>query len=134
MSDAAATAPSGSAVVNCVAYAEGRKLGSVDVDDVSEILTFPGQFIWIGLREPDAALLHKLQVQFSLHDLAIEDALCAHQRPKIEEYGDSLFVVLRTAQLVDGAIAFGETHVFVGPRYVVSVRHGASLPYSEVRA
>jgi len=121
-------------IVNCAAYADGRKLGPVEIDDISEILRFPGQFVWIGLHDPDSALMSKIQEEFSLHDLAVEDALRAHQRPKVEEYGDSLFVVLRTAVLVGAAIEFGETHVFVGPRYAVSIRHGASLPYTDVRA
>jgi len=120
-------------VVNCVAYADGRKVGNVDIEDISEILRFPGQFIWIGLHEPSEGTLRKIQEEFSLHDLAVEDALRAHQRPKLEEYGDCLFVVLRTARLENGECSFGETHIFVGPRYVVTVRHGASLPYSEVR-
>jgi magnesium transporter len=64
------------------------------IDDISEILRFPGQFVWIGVHEPDAELLRKLQEEFGLHDLAVEGALGAHQRPKLEEYGDSLFVVL----------------------------------------
>ena len=123
-----------STIVNCSAYANGRKVGDVEIDDISEILKFPGQFVWIGVHEPDAALLRKLQEEFALHDLAVEDALAAHQRPKLEEYGDSLFVVLRTAHMEGGEVAFGETHVFLGPRYVVSIRHGASLPYTEVRA
>lgn len=121
-------------VVNCAAYSDGRKVGNVDVEDISEILKFPGQFVWIGLHEPDAELLRTMQREFGLHDLAIEDALRAHQRPKLEEYGDSLFVVLRTARLLKGKTEFGETHIFVGPRYLVSVRHGASLSYAAVRA
>jgi magnesium transporter len=76
-----------------------------------------------------------VQEEFGLHDLAIEDALRAHQRPKVEEYGDGLFVVLRTVRLTDDrTLDFGETHLFVGPRYVVSIRHGATRSYSEVRA
>ena len=71
--------------------------------------------------------------EFNLHELAIEDALKAHQRPKVEQYGDALFVVARTAQMLDGRIAFGETHLFVGSGYVVSVRHGASTSYTPVR-
>ena len=71
--------------------------------------------------------------EFNLHELAIEDALKAHQRPKLEQYGDALFVVARTAQMFDGRIAFGETHLFVGKGYVVSVRHGASTSYTPVR-
>jgi magnesium transporter len=79
-------------------------------------------------------LLEQLQEEFELHDLAIEDAHHAHQRPKIESYGDSLFIALHTAQLVNGSIQFGETHVFLGPRYLVTVRHGASLSYAPARA
>ena len=74
-----------------------------------------------------------MQQQFGLHDMAIEDAEQPHQRPKIEQYGEALFIVARTAQLVDGRIAFGETHLFVGRGYVVSVRHGASTSYAAVR-
>jgi magnesium transporter len=122
-------------IVNCVSYADGKRMGAVEIEDISEILRFEGQFIWIGLHEPDEDLLRKIQEEFGLHDLAIEDAHRAHQRPKIEEYGDSLFVVLRTAQTLPGSceVAFGETHIFLGPRYVVTVRHGASLSYAEVR-
>ena len=120
-------------VVNCASYAEGCRVANVEIDHISEVLKVPGQFVWVGLHEPDAALLRKIQQEFGLHDLAIEDALTAHQRPKLEEYGDSLFVVLRTAELQDGHIALGETHIFVGPRYVVTVRHGSSLSYAEVR-
>jgi magnesium transporter len=122
-----------SAVVNCAAYADGCKVRAVDIDDISEVLREPEQFVWIGLHEPGDELLRRIQEEFGLHDLAVEDALRAHQRPKIEEYGASLFVVLRTAQLHEGKVEFGETHIFVGPRYVVSVRHGASLSYAEVR-
>lgn len=123
-------------VVNCVAYAGGARVGEVPVEEISEVIRIPGQFVWIGLHEPNEALLRQVQEEFGLHELAIEDALRAHQRPKLEEYGDGLFVVLRTARLDDGAgesIALGETHVFVGPNYLVSVRHGASLSYAEVR-
>jgi magnesium transporter len=89
--------------------------------------------VWIGLFEPSDELLARVQKQFGLHELAIEDARNAHQRPKLEQYGDALFIVARTAQMVDGRIAFGETHLFVGKGYVVSVRHGASTSYTTVR-
>src|SRR5204863_1847627 len=121
------------AVVNCAAYTGGCKVRAVDIGDISEVLRDPEQFIWIGLHEPGEELLRQIQSEFGLHDLAVEDALRAHQRPKIEEYGESIFVVLRTAQLANGKVDFGETHIFVGPRYVVPVRHGASLSYAEVR-
>ena len=94
-------------------------------DDVS--------FVWVGLYEPDSPLLMKMQEEFNLHPLAVEDALNAHQRAKIELYGDSLFLVLQTAQVVKGHIQFGETHVFIGPRYLLTVRHGASLPFTPAR-
>ncbi len=123
-------------IVNCSAYAAGAKIGDVKIDDISEVLKHPEGFVWIGLLEPSEELLRKVQEEFDLHDLAIEDAHRAHQRPKIEEYGDSLFIVLRTAQrpTENGEVAYGETHLFVGHNYVVSVRHGASLSYAEVRA
>src|SRR5690606_30023520 len=92
-----------------------------------------GSFVWIGLYEPDDAVLETLQEEFGLHDLAIEDAHKAHQRPKVEAYGDSLFLVASTAQVVAQKIAYGETHVFFGPRYLVTVRHGASLSYAPAR-
>ena len=123
------------AVVNCVAYADGQRDRAVDIGDISEVLKLPGRFIWIGLHEPSEELLRHVQVEFGLHDLAIEDAHRAHQRPKVEMFGDSLFMVLRTVQLGgDGRrLSFGETHFFVGPNYIVSVRHGSSLSYADVR-
>lgn len=120
-------------IVNSVAYRKGRSLGNVSLDDISEVLKEPGTYVWLGIHEPDLALLHKVQEEFGLHDLAIEDALNAHQRPKIETYGDSLFVVLETAQLVDDEVRFGETHVFVGSNFIVTVRHGSSVSYAPVR-
>jgi magnesium transporter len=120
-------------VVNCASYAEGCRIANIPIEDISEALEVPGQFVWVGLHEPDEPLLRQIQEEFGLHDLAVEDALSAHQRPKLEEYGESLFVVLRTAELQDGKIVLGETHIFVGPRYLVSVRHGSSLSYAEVR-
>jgi magnesium transporter len=85
------------------------------------------------LYEPSEELLARVQAQFGLHPLAIEDAAQPHQHPKIEQYGEMLFIVARTAQIVDGRIAFGETHIFVGHGYVVTVRHGASTSYAVVR-
>ncbi len=123
-------------IVNSVAYAGGRRVGEVEFSDIRAWLQQPDVFIWIGLYEPDEELLKQLQSEFKLHDLAIEDAHRAHQRPKIERYGDSLFIVLRTVQLEDELhqVRFGETHIFVGTRYLISVRHGPSQSYTEVRA
>jgi magnesium transporter len=121
-------------VANCVAYkADGARIGDITLDEISDVLERPDTFVWVGLVEPDEALLEKLQEEFGLHDLAIEDAHNAHQRPKIEAYGDSLFIVAQTAQVVNASIQFGETHIFVGKRYLVTVRHGASLSYAPAR-
>jgi magnesium transporter len=108
-------------------------VAEVPIEDVGEWSRKPGHLVWVGLHEPGLDLLRRLQREFNLHELAIEDALKAHQRPKVEQYGDALFVVARTAQMLDGRIAFGETHLFVGHGYVVSVRHGASTSYTPVR-
>ena len=125
-----------SAVVNCVAYAEGRRIESVEIGEIGKVLKQPDRFIWIGLHEPNEETLRQVQREFGLHDLAIEDAHRAHQRPKLEVYGDSIFVVLRTAQMnpKEQRVDFGETHIFLGPRYIVSVRHGSSVSYREVRS
>jgi len=122
-------------VVNCAAYdAQGRR-HDITLDAISDVLANDdGSFVWVGLYEPDVSLLDKLQEEFGLHDLAIEDAHNAHQRPKIEAYGNSLFIALHTAQTVDSRIRFGETHIFIGPRYLVTVRHGASSSYAPARA
>ncbi|WP_448189849.1 magnesium/cobalt transporter CorA [Azospirillum sp. sgz301742] len=123
-----------STVVASAAYHDGRRVADVPVEEAGAWAERDDHFVWVGLLEPDEALLRQVQQQFGLHELAIEDALHAHQRPKIEVYGDAVFLVLRTARLTDGRIHFGETHVFAGRGYVVTVRHGASATYSPVRA
>lgn len=120
-------------VVGSGVYVAGRKIQDVPLREAGEWSRKTGHVVWIGLFEPDDATLAIVQEQFGLHPLAIEDAGKAHQRPKIEQYGEALFLIARTAQLVDGRIAFGETHFFVGRGYVVSVRHGASTSYASVR-
>ncbi|MCO5054563.1 magnesium and cobalt transport protein CorA [Thermomonas sp.] len=121
-------------VVNCAAYDRHGQRRDISLDAISDVLAVDdGSFVWVGLYEPDAHLLVKLQEEFGLHDLAIEDAQSAHQRPKIEAYGNSLFVAVHTAQKVNGHVAFGETQIFVGPRFLITVRHGASLSYASVR-
>ncbi|WP_197491474.1 magnesium/cobalt transporter CorA [Methylomonas methanica] len=120
-------------VMRCVAYHKGVGIGDVTIEDISEVLLKDDTFIWLGLREANTEILRKIQLEFGLHELAIEDACAAHQRPKIEEYGDSLFIVLHTAELIEKKVEFGETHIFMGPRFVVTVRHGASQSLSKVR-
>lgn len=120
-------------LVNSVVYREGRRQVDIPVDEAGEWARKAGHVVWIGLYEPKIDLLKRVQRQFNLHPLAVEDAERAHQYPKVEQYGDTLFIVARTAQMVDGRVGFGETHLFVGRGYVVSVRHGASTSYVQVR-
>lgn len=120
-------------VVAAVAYTEGRRTAEIALSEGRSWSEKPGHVVWIGIHEPEEAELRDLAQQFGLHPLAIEDALKAHQRPKLETYGDALFVVLRTAHRVKNETEFGETHVFVGPGYVVAVRHGPSSSYTKVR-
>ena len=121
-------------VVNSAAYDRDGKRRDIGLDAISDVLAVDdGSFVWVGLYEPEDDLLDKLQEEFGLHDLAVEDAQNAHQRPKIEAYGSSLFIAVHTAQKVDDHVRFGETHVFVGPRFLVTVRHGASLTFASVR-
>lgn len=121
-------------VVNCAVYDRNGQRHDIGLDAISDALSVDdGSFVWVGLYEPEDALLDKLQEEFGLHDLAVEDAQNAHQRPKIEAYGNSLFIAVHTAQKVDDHVRFGETHIFTGPRYLVTVRHGASLSYASVR-
>lgn len=122
-------------IVNSAAYSEGRRVANIDVEDISNVLQETDKFVWIGLHEPDEELLLKVQQEFNLHDLAIEDAHNAHQRPKMESYGDTLFIVLRTAQMNrQQHIDFGETHFFLGKNFIVTIRHGSSIAYKEVRS
>lgn len=122
-------------VINCVAYGRDGSKREIPLDAISDVLAVDdGSFVWVGLYQPGEDLLDKMQEEFGLHDLAVEDAHHAHQRPKIEAYGNSLFIAAHTAQLVADKIAFGETQVFLGPRYLLTVRHGASLSYAPVRA
>jgi magnesium transporter len=125
-----------SSVINCVAYANGQRMNAVQIDEISEVLKRPGQFVWIGLNEPDEAMMAQAQEEFGLHELAVEDAHRAHQRPKIEAYADSLFIVLRTAEMTKGQarVSFGETHFFLGPNFIVTIRHGSTLSYADVRS
>jgi magnesium transporter len=121
-------------LVNCVAYQEGRKLGDISREEVSAYVERPECFVWVALKEPDAAELEALKHQFALHPLAVEDARHGHQRPKLEEYGDSLFVVLHTIEVEGDALRTGEVDVFVGRNYLLSVRSGSEQGFAAVRA
>jgi magnesium transporter len=126
-------------LVSCVAYEEGRKIADIPVADVSEYVHRPNCFVWVALFEPTQAELDEIAKEFDLHELAVEDARKGHQRPKIEEYGDSLFAVLHPVEIVRGdegtdELRIGEVDVFVGPNYVLTVRHRTQLGFAAVRA
>jgi magnesium transporter len=120
-------------VVAAYVYKDGVRVRAVSLDRDDALAVKPGEFVWIGLYEPTQAELARLQTRFKLHPLAIEDALNAHQRPKVEVYGRELFVVARTAQLVDAQIAYGETAIFVGQGHLITVRHGSARAHTELR-
>ncbi len=121
-------------LINCVAYQEGKKLSDIPVEDISEYLKQPGCFVWVALRDPGPEELAVMQEEFSLHELAVEDASRGHQRPKLEEYGDSLFAVVRTVYLDKEELCSGEVAIFVGPNYVLSVRRDSAQGFLGVRA
>src|SRR5512133_1269271 len=122
-------------LVNCVAYRGGKKVADLRPDEISEYVSQPEVLVWVALKDPDAAELASMQEEFGLHQLAVEDARHGHQRPKIEEYGESLFVVLRTIETnAEGALEEGEVDVFVGRNYVLSVRSRTREGFAAVRA
>jgi magnesium transporter len=128
-------APTSAPVIDCAAYCSGARVADLAIDQIRSALTRDDQFVWLGLYEPEQDVLRQVQQQFGLHDLAIEDAYNAHQRPKLELYEDAVFVVLRTAHLAAGPrhLEFGETHIFLGRNYVVTVRHGSLRSHIGVR-
>ncbi|MDH4192524.1 MAG: magnesium and cobalt transport protein CorA, partial [Betaproteobacteria bacterium] len=121
-------------LVNSVAYQDGRKLADIDPREVHDYTSRPGCFVWVALRDPDAAELADMQSAFDLHALAVEDAHHGHQRPKIEEYGSSLFLVMHTVDVTGDELQVGEVDVFVDHNYVVSVRAGTEKGFEGVRA
>jgi magnesium transporter len=120
-------------LVNCVAYQEGRKIADIPKEAISDYVSRPDCFVWVALKDPDAAELGEMQEEFGLHPLAVEDARHGHQRPKIEEYGKSLFAVLHNVELRDGELQTGEVDIFVGPNYILSVRQRTGQGFAAVR-
>jgi magnesium transporter len=121
-------------LISCAAYQDGKKLGDIAVDRIQEYLRLPHCFVWVALHNPAAAELNDMQHAFGLHPLAVEDAQKGHQRPKIEEYGDSLFAILHMVETCDDEQRVGELAIFAGQNYVLSVRSGAEKGFQEVRA
>jgi magnesium transporter len=120
-------------LVNCVAYQDGRRIADIGTSEIHEYVNRPDCFVWVALRDPEERELEEMQAEFHLHELAVEDAHHGHQRPKIEEYGDSLFVVLHTVEPLGNELRLGEVHAFVGRNYVLSVRNRTERGFQDVR-
>ncbi|WP_406395653.1 magnesium and cobalt transport protein CorA [Streptomyces sp. NBC_00882] len=138
--DAEPPAPEGAeppSIVQAALYRDGVRVSSPATlaDTFRELREQPSGMAWIGLARPTESELLSLAAEFDLHPLSVEDAMEAHQRPKLERYGDTLFVVLSAARYLDAPeeVDFGELHVFVGPDFVITVRHGAAPDLSAVR-
>jgi magnesium transporter len=125
----------GMAVVDNAIYVEGRRIEPASLDQTYELLRERGGLGWIGLYEPDEQEIQSVAAEFRLHELAVEDAVHAHQRPKLERYGDMLFLVLRPARYLESTevVQIGELHIFLGPQFVVTIRHGLAPTLAPVR-
>lgn len=120
-------------LLNCVAYQNGVKLADLAIEEISDYLERGDCFVWVALKDTTEAELEKMQEEFGLHDLAIEDARHGHQRPKVEEYGNTLFVVMHLVETVDSAMTIGEVNVFVGSNFILSIRNRSSQNFLGVR-
>src|SRR5664279_5544799 len=120
-------------LVTCAAYQDGKKLRDLSIGEIAGYLQLPNCFVWVALRDLGAGELDSLQRLFGLHPLAVEDAATGHQRPKIEEYGDSLFAVLQLVEPDGAEFVVGELAVFAGRNYVLSVRNLAQKGFADVR-
>ena len=121
-------------LINCVAYQEGKRLCDIPVEAISDYLALPKCFVWVALADPQPEELATMKDEFGLHELAVEDAMRGNQRPKIEEYGDSLFAVVHMVELNGDELVIGELDVFIGPNYVLSARTSATKGFLGVRA
>ncbi|MDN3554717.1 magnesium/cobalt transporter CorA [Halomonas maura] len=120
-------------IVNCVAYEQGRRLRDIQPADVADYMARPNCFVWVALHDPDERELAPFEAVFDLHELAVEDALHGDQRPKVEEYGEALFVTMHMITVVDGELVSGQVAVFAGPGYVLSVRQHPGQGFAGVR-
>jgi magnesium transporter len=121
-------------LVNCVVYQDGKRLGEISPREIHDYVSRPDCFVWVALREATDAELAEMQEEFDLHPLAVEDARHGHERPKVEEYGGSLFAVIQTIEADGDDLRVGEIDVFVGRNYVLSVRHRSERGFADVRA
>jgi magnesium transporter len=125
-------------LVNCVAYQNGKKLADIPVEDISEYVSKPDCFVWVALFDPTQEEMDVMAAEFRLHPLAVEDGRKGHQRPKIDEYDESLLAVLQTVEAPpdpgQSGLLVGELDIFVGPNYILSVRHRTKQGFASVRA
>jgi magnesium transporter len=121
-------------LISCVAYQNGAKLTDIEPHDIHKYIERRDCFVWVALFEPDEPTLELMQEEFDLHPLAVEDAKHGHQRPKTEEYGDMLFVVLHMIEAGEPELRVGEVDIFVGPNFILSVRSGVEKGFRDVRA
>jgi magnesium transporter len=121
-------------LINCIAYHDGKKVRDISIDEISDYLARRGHFVWVALKDADAAELDVMKAEFGLHELAVEDARHGHQRPKIEEYGDSLFAVVHSAELSGTELLIGEVDIFVEKNFVLSVRNRSQQGFLGVRS
>jgi magnesium transporter len=124
-------------LINCAAYVNGVNQGDLDIEAISDFLEASrpaGSFVWVALLEPDALMLAKMQEEFGLHELAIEDTNRGSQRPKLEEYGNTLFLIVHTIERKDDEFIDGELHIYAGEKFVLTVRHRVTTDFRKVRA
>ena len=120
-------------LINCAAYRKGKKLADITLAEIRQYTVQPECFVWVALKDPEPHELEVIQEEFALHELAVEDAQHGHQRPKMDEYGTALFVVLQIVEPVEHELTTGEVAIFVGHNYVVSVRRDAAHGFADVR-
>lgn len=120
-------------IVNCAAYRQGKKLADIPFSEIGGYASQLDCFVWVALKDPDLEELAVLAKEFGLHELSVEDAQHGHQRPKMDEYGASLFVVLQMVEPASEALHVGEVAIFVGPNYVISSRRNAQQGFTDVR-
>ena len=120
-------------LINCAAYKRGKKVADISLAEIRQYTVQPDCFVWVALKDPETEELAAIQEEFDLHELAVEDAQHGHQRPKIDEYGAALFVVLQMVETADKELVTGEVAIFVGHNYVVSVRRESKLGFADVR-
>ena len=124
-------------LINCSAYQNGRKLADIAITEISDYVSRPDTLVWVALADPTRDELDQMATEFGLHPLAVEDARKGHQRPKIEEYDDSLFAVLLAVEAIpgktDGEFVVGEVDIFAGPNYVLTIRPATMQGFADVR-